>query len=101
MDCERIEAIDILYSIYRKVMASVIAGDITVKPEPLIYGGLYTERKGTNVYHNIDMAKKIMTQAADGEHGHVAFLKREDLIIQEKDLDRKGHLKEGLISVLR
>ncbi|HPX90028.1 MAG TPA: hypothetical protein PKZ93_00775 [Spirochaetota bacterium] len=101
MDCERIEAIDILYSIYRKVMASVIAGDITVKPEPLIYGGLYTERKGTNVYHNIEMAKKIMTQAADGEHGHVAFLKREDLIIQEKDLDRKGHLKEGLISVLR
>jgi len=49
---------------------------------------------------NMDIVKKIMMQGAEGSKGHVAFLKHPDRIITEKDLDRKGYLKEGLISVV-
>jgi hypothetical protein len=41
-----------------------------------------------------------MMQGSEGGKGNVAFLKHPDQVITEKDLDRRGYLKEGLISVV-
>jgi len=101
MDCQRIDAIDALYSIYTKMNSDVLSGEIDVTPEPVIISGIYTERKGSSAFENIEIAKKIMIHGFDGVKGHIAYLKKEEQIIAEKDLDRKGHLKEGIVSILR
>jgi hypothetical protein len=47
----------------------------------------------------MDLVKKIMMQGAESGKGQVAFLKHPDQVISEKDLDRKGYLKQGLIQL--
>jgi hypothetical protein len=49
---------------------------------------------------NMGSGKKDLMQGSDAGKGHVAFLKHPEQIITEKDLDRRGYLKEGLISVV-
>lgn len=95
-----IDAVDQVHSILKKMNNIVISGELSVSPDPLINAGVYTESPGTNAIMNIEIVKKIMLQASDGQKGHVAFLKHPEQIITENDLDRRGYLKEGLISVL-
>lgn len=95
-----IDAVDIIHSIFGKMNDLVTTGEINTTPDPVINAGVYAESAGSNALINIDIVKKIMLQASDGNRGHVAFLKHPDQILSEKDLDRRGYMKEGLISVL-
>ncbi len=95
-----IDAVDLVHNILKKMNNVVISGELSVSPDPVINAGVYTESPGTNAIMNIEIVKKIMLQASDGLKGHVAFLKHPEQIISENDLDRRGYLKEGLISVL-
>jgi len=95
-----VDAIEIVHTVFRKVNSMILTGEIKAFPEPVINAGVYTESPGSNAVVNMDIVKKIMIQGSDGGRGHVAFLKHPDQVISEKDLDRRGYLKEGLISVV-
>jgi len=41
-----------------------------------------------------------MLQGSDGKECHVAFMRNPDQIVDDKDFDRRGRLRDGLISVL-
>jgi GGDEF domain-containing protein len=97
---EAIDAIETVHTVFRKIQSMILTGEIKSFPEPVINAGVYSESPGSNAIVNMDIVKKIMMQGADGSKGHVAFLKHPDQVITEKDLDRKGYLKEGLISVV-
>lgn len=66
----------------------------------LFSAGLYREWKGSNVYRNIEVARKIMIQLEDGMASHVGFLRNQDYVVTDKDFDRRGMFREGMISVL-
>lgn len=100
MDVTAIDAVDIIHNIFMKMNSLVISGEMAITPDPVINAGIYTETAGSNALTNIDIVKTIMLQVSDGRKGHVAFLKHPDQVISEKDLDRRGYLKEGLISVV-
>ncbi|HQO39447.1 MAG TPA: diguanylate cyclase [Spirochaetota bacterium] len=68
--------------------------------EVLFSSGLYREWAGSSVYKNIEVAKKIMLQLEDGIASHAGFLRNQEYIVTDKDFDRRGMLKEGMISVL-
>ncbi|HPS56736.1 MAG TPA: hypothetical protein PK514_01395 [Spirochaetota bacterium] len=68
--------------------------------EILFSAGLYREWKGSNVYRNIEVAKKIMIQLEDGIASHAGFLRNQDYVVTDKDFDRRGMMKDGMISVL-
>ncbi len=75
--------------------------EISAASGPVLFSaGLYREWKGSNVYKNIDVAKKIMTQLEDGFASHVGFLRNQDYVVTDKDFDRRGMMREGMISVL-
>ncbi len=95
-----IDAIDIVHGIFRKTNSLVVTGEINATPEPVINAGVYTESPGSNALTNIDIVKKMMLQASDGIKGHVIFLKHPEQFITEKDFDRRGYLKEELISIV-
>jgi GGDEF domain-containing protein len=99
-DVETIDAVEIVHTIYRKINSMILTGEIKSFPEPVINAGVYTESPGSNAIVNMDLVKKIMMQGAESGKGQVAFLKHPDQVISEKDLDRKGYLKQGLISVV-
>ncbi len=99
-DMETIDAVEIVHTIFRKIHSMILTGEIKAFPEPVINAGVYSESPGSNAIMNMDLAKKIMMQGSEGGKGHVAFLKHPDQVITEKDLDRRGYLKEGLISVV-
>jgi GGDEF domain-containing protein len=99
-DVETIDAVEIVHTIYRKINSMILTGEIKSFPEPVINAGVYTEPPGSNAIVNMDLVKKIMMQGAESGKGQVAFLKHPDQVISEKDLDRKGYLKQGLISVV-
>ncbi|HOP63284.1 MAG TPA: diguanylate cyclase [Spirochaetota bacterium] len=95
-----LEVVDIIHEIFNSMNRAMFDNDIQVLPEPVLNAAVYTEFPGTEAHANIDTVKKIMIQSADAVAGHVAFLKNPDHVITEKDLDRRGYLNEGLISVL-
>ena len=66
----------------------------------LFSAGLYREWKGSNVYRNIEVSKKIMIQLEDGMASHVGFLRNQDYVVTDNDFDRRGMMKEGMLSVL-
>jgi len=41
-----------------------------------------------------------MFHASDGKAGHVAFMRNPDLVVSDKDFDRRGRLRDGLLSIL-
>jgi GGDEF domain-containing protein len=99
-DMETIDAVEIVHTIFRKIHSMMLTGEIKAFPEPVINAGVYSESPGSNAIKNMELAKKIMMQGSEGGKGNVAFLKHPDQVITEKDLDRRGYLKEGLISVV-
>ncbi|HOP28723.1 MAG TPA: diguanylate cyclase [Spirochaetota bacterium] len=99
-DMEAIDAVEIVHTVFRKINSMILTGEIKTFPEPVISAGVYSESPGSNAIMNMDLVKKIMIQGSAGGKGAVAFLKNPEQIITEKDLDRRGYLKEGLISIV-
>jgi len=95
-----IEAVDLLFKMLYLVKEFSLDSGIDSLPDLIFNAGLYTEKKGTNALQNIEIARSIMFQGSDGKSGHVAFMKHPDQIISDKDFDRRGRLRDGLISVL-
>jgi len=95
-----IEAVDLLFKILHHVKEYSLDSGIDSLPELVFNAGLYTEKKGTDALKNIEIARSIMFQGSDGKTGHVMFLKNPEQIVSDKDFDRRGRLREGLISIL-
>ncbi len=41
-----------------------------------------------------------MKQVEDGVGSHLGFVRSQDYVVTEKDFDRRGCLREGMISVI-
>lgn len=95
-----IEAVDLLFKMLYLVKEYSLDSGIESLPELVFNAGLYTEKKGTNALKNIEIARSIMFQGSDGKTGHVMFLKNPEQIVSDKDFDRRGRLRDGLISIL-
>jgi GGDEF domain-containing protein len=95
-----VEAVDLLFKMLYLVKEFSLSSDIKSLPDLIFNAGIYTEKKRTNSIMNIETARRIMFQGADGKTGHVAFLRNSDQIVEDKDFDRRGRLKEGLVSVI-
>jgi GGDEF domain-containing protein len=94
------ESVDLLFKVLSLVKEYSLNSGIDSLPELVFNAGIYSEKKGTNALKNIEIARSIMFQSSDGNTGHVAFLRRPEQIISDKDFDRRGRLSDGLISVL-
>ena len=95
-----VESIDLLFKTLYLIKEYSLNSGIPQLPDLIFNAGLYTEKKGTNAMKNIEIARSIMFQGSDGKAGHVAFLKNSDLTVSDKDFDRRGRLRDGLISIL-
>lgn len=93
-------AAELLHRIMQGTREISVAAGGKQSGEILFSAGLYREWKGSNVYRNIEVAKKIMVQLEDGIASHVGFLRNQDYVVTDKDFDRRGMLREGMISVL-
>ena len=93
-------AADLLHRILKGVVTiSADEGGVQFG-EVLFNAGLYREWKGSDVYKNIEVAEKIMKQVEDGVGSHLGFVRSQDYVVTEKDFDRRGCLREGMISVI-
>ena len=94
------ESVDLLFKILLSVRQYTANSGIDSLPELIFNAGIYTEKKGANAIRNIEIARSIMFQGSDGKSSHVVFLKNQSQTIDEKDFDRRGRLRDGLISAL-
>jgi diguanylate cyclase (GGDEF)-like protein len=62
--------------------------------------GVYEERKGSNILRNIEIARNLLFYAGSEENKNIAFIKDPHFVIRERDFDRMGDLKEGLITIV-
>jgi diguanylate cyclase (GGDEF)-like protein len=62
--------------------------------------GVYEERKGSNMIRNIEIARNLLFYAGSEENKNIAFIKDPHFVIRERDFDRMGDLKEGLITIV-
>jgi GGDEF domain-containing protein len=99
-DVTAVESVDFLFKMLNLVKEYSLDSGIDSLPELIFNAGLYTEKKGTNALKNIEIARSIMFHASDGRSGHVGFMRNSDLVVSDKDFDRRGRLREELISVL-
>jgi GGDEF domain-containing protein len=99
-DITAVEAVDFLFKMLNLVKEYSLDSGIDSLPELIFNAGLYTEKKGTNALKNIEIARSIMFHASDGRSGHVGFMRNPDLVVSDKDFDRRGRLRDGLVSVL-
>jgi GGDEF domain-containing protein len=99
-DVTAIEGVDLLFKMLNLIKEFSLDSGIDSLPELIFNAGLYTEKKGTNSLKNIEIARSIMFFASDGKSGHVGFMRNPDLVVSDKDFDRRGRLREGLLSVL-
>ncbi len=95
-----IEAVDLLFKMLNLIKEFSLDSGIDSMPELVFNAGLYTEKKGTNSLKNIEIVRSIMFHASDGKSGHVAFMRNPDLLVSDKDFDKRGRLRDGLITVL-
>lgn len=94
------ESVDLLFKVLYLVKEFSLNSDIESLPELVFNAGVYTEKKGTNAVKNIEIARNIMFQGSDGKTGHIVFIRNPDQIVSDKDFDRRGRLREGLVSVI-
>jgi len=94
------ESVDLLFKILYMIKEFSLSSDIEGLPELIFNAGVYTEKKGTNALKNIEIARGIMFQGSDGKTGHVAFMRNSDQIVSDKDFDRRGRLRDGLVSII-
>ena len=73
----------------RGIAADVSSGE-SGGGDVIVNFGIYREWNGTNIYSNIEIARRIMLLAIDGITGGAAFLKNQDQIFQKRDLEKKG-----------
>jgi len=99
-DITAMESIDLLHKVLKLVKNYASESGIKQLPEPVFNAGVYPEKKGTNAFNNIDIARKIMFQGSDGREGHVVFMRNPDQVVSNKDFDMKGRLGDGRVSVL-
>lgn len=92
--------VDIMYRILKEVRNIPATEEKVANVEVLFNAGIYREWKGSDAYRNIDVARKIMFQMEDGIASHVGFLRNQDYVVTDKDFDRRGYMREGMISVL-
>lgn len=93
-------AAELLHKVLVEVRSIQLDGSVAEKVEVLFNAGVYREWKGSDSYKNIDVAKKIMLQMNDGVASHVGFLRNQEYVVTDKDFDRRGFMREGMISVL-
>jgi len=94
------EAVDLLFKILHLVKEYSLESGIESMPDLIFNAGIYSEKKRTNALKNIEIARSIMFQGSDNKSGHIAFMRNPDLIVSDKDFDRRGRLMDGMISVL-
>jgi len=94
------EAAENLHKILGVIKMLTVKNPAGIPIEIIFNAGVYREWKGSDVYRNIEIAKKIMLQLNDGIDSHVGFLRNQDYVVTDQDIDRKGYLRESLISVL-
>jgi len=95
-----IESVDLLFKMLNLIKEYSLDSGIDFLPELIFNSGIYTEKRGTNALKNIEIARSIMFHASDGKAGHVAFMRNSDLVVSDKDFDRRGRLRDGLLSIL-
>ncbi len=63
--------------------------------------GIYNERVGTNIYHNIDVSRHLMRYAEKSGGNNIAFIKDQNKIIKNRDISNNRGIVETYISLLR
>ena len=100
-DIPMMESVDLLHKILKQVKNYSSECEIDFLPELVFNAGIYPERRKTNAFKNIEIARKIMFQGSDGNEGRVIFLRNPDHVLSDKDFDSRGKLGPGVISILK